>query len=157
MASKDPKPVLGYYDCPDCEERGTVHQAGGRRSGYLYMRCGCGCDQRVGQKLQSLLWFETAWLDGLKPDSPPTNALGYEEYQAKYCGLALVNPEPAEPEVGPVNEDNPSDEVMDEDEIGNEPGTDAGSAQVKGKRAKIGVGMLLLGGALFLLRGITSG
>ena len=65
------KPVLGYFECSDCGERGTVHAASGRRS-QLYKRCGCGCDQRNGKAVQTRLWFETEWIEGLKPDNAPS-------------------------------------------------------------------------------------
>lgn len=81
MATQN-KPVLGYRPCPDCGERGTIHQAGGRR-GSLYQRCGCGCDQRNGRMVQSRFWYETEWLPGLQPEAPPASVYPEAEFREK--------------------------------------------------------------------------
>lgn len=80
MATEN-KPVLGYMQCLTCGERGSVHAAAGRRN-QLYKRCGCGCDQRNGPIPQSTLWYETDWLTGLKPESPPAQVLTREAYDS---------------------------------------------------------------------------
>lgn len=86
--SKDPKPVLGYFNCKECGERATVHQAG-RRGHHLYKRCGCGCDQRVGDLVQSVLYYETAWIEGMKPE-PPGNVLDFDAYRSQYGSVDLT-------------------------------------------------------------------
>lgn len=116
MAKKsDPKPVLGYVQCPDCGERGSVHKAAGNRSAYLYKRCGCGCDQRNGPAVQSFLWYETEWLPDLRPDSPP-NICTEQNYEALRDSRVMpqVNSDAA-----PNADNNP------ESESGAEPGTEA--------------------------------
>lgn len=50
------RPVVGTFTCPVCSELATVHQyaAGAKaKAGLLYVRCGCGCDQRTGAVVQS--------------------------------------------------------------------------------------------------------
>ena len=73
------KPVVGYRQCDDCGQRATVHQAAGRRR-QLYQRCGCGCVQANGKYKQSELWFETDWLDGMKPEESPAAIYTQDEY-----------------------------------------------------------------------------
>lgn len=73
------KPVLGYIQCDDCGERGSIHQAAGRRK-QLYQRCGCGCVQSNGKLVQSRMWYDTEWLHDLKPDSPPLEIYTQAEY-----------------------------------------------------------------------------
>lgn len=106
------KPVLGYRLCPDCGERGTIHQAGGRR-GSLYQRCGCGCVQSNGPLVQSRMWYETDWLPDLKPDPAPAKVLDPEQYQQQLLGWLSRNglqagqidrPDRAAPEFQPGTE-----------------------------------------------------
>lgn len=82
---KEPKPVLGYRLCPTCLTRGSIHFAGGRRNA-LYQRCECGCDQRTGKMAQSLFWYETDWLDGLRPEIDLTSIYTLEEFDRKRVG-----------------------------------------------------------------------
>ncbi|MBC54108.1 MAG: hypothetical protein CMQ34_09790 [Gammaproteobacteria bacterium] len=81
MATQN-KAVLGYIQCADCGERGSVHAAAGRRN-QLYKRCGCGCDQRNGAVVQSRLWYETEWLDGMKPEKAPAQVQAPEDYSGQ--------------------------------------------------------------------------
>lgn len=62
--------VLGYYDCPDCGERGTVHRTKRGKARLFYKRCGCGCDQRSGADVQTKLYDGTQWICD-KPEPPP--------------------------------------------------------------------------------------
>ncbi len=62
--------VLGYYDCTDCGERGTVHRTKRGKARLFYKRCGCGCDQRSGSDVQTKLYDGTQWI-GDKPEPPP--------------------------------------------------------------------------------------
>lgn len=62
--------VLGYIECGDCGERGTVHKTARGKARYLYKRCGCGCDQRTGAAVQAILYDNTKWLDE-SPEPPP--------------------------------------------------------------------------------------
>lgn len=82
MATQN-KPVLGYRQCPDCETRGSVHEAAGKRSGRLYQRCECGADQRSGAWVQTRLWYETDWLDGLQPEMPD-NVYPVDKYLERF-------------------------------------------------------------------------
>lgn len=81
MATQN-KPLLGYRQCPDCGERGSIHQAAGTRR-QLYQRCGCGCVQSNGKLIQSRFWYETQWQHGLKPEQPPAVIYDQEEYLVK--------------------------------------------------------------------------
>lgn len=81
MSTKN-KAVLGYIQCGDCGERGSVHVAAGRRN-QLYKRCGCGCDQRNGKVVQSRLWYDTQWLQDMKPEAAPARVMSSEEYFGK--------------------------------------------------------------------------
>ena len=94
--AKDPKIELGKHYCHDCGDVGSVYGAGGKRSGYLYLRCGCGTLQGHGVIPQSRYWHDTDWNDGLKPEIPPPNALPLEEYNARIG--AVSKPVEAEPE-----------------------------------------------------------
>lgn len=50
------RPVVATFDCQECGELATVHQyAKGAKlkAGLLYVRCGCGCDQRTGDAVQA--------------------------------------------------------------------------------------------------------
>ncbi|PCJ22525.1 MAG: hypothetical protein COA96_14140 [SAR86 cluster bacterium] len=73
------KDVIGYRPCPDCDTRATVHWAAGRRQA-LYQQCECTCVQHNGALHQSRLWYETTWLDGLKPENQPRKVLEKSEY-----------------------------------------------------------------------------
>jgi hypothetical protein len=53
--------VVGYIHCPDCGERGTLHMTKRGRGRNLYKRCGCGCDQRTGAKIQA------KWREDMQP------------------------------------------------------------------------------------------
>lgn len=95
MATKN-KPVLGYRFCPECEERATVHEAAGKRAGFLYQRCGCGCAQANGAWVQTRLWYETDWLPldqleaGVELASKPGNAKSAQEYLQRFAGVNSV-------------------------------------------------------------------
>lgn len=50
---KKPNPVVGTYRCDDCDSVASVFMIEkSRRKGALYVRCGCGCDQRTGPHIQ---------------------------------------------------------------------------------------------------------
>ena len=61
--------VLGSIPC-DCGRNADVMQT--KRAGkHLYSRCAdCGLDQRTGAKVQTRLWLETEWRNGVKPPRP---------------------------------------------------------------------------------------
>lgn len=97
-------PVLGYVTC-GCDKRATVHQVStgsGRRKGYLYTRCDCGCDQRTGAKIQRDWWGRTEWLDG-EPELRPPNLGEPEEWTPEEAAPAPAapatepTPQPTEP------------------------------------------------------------
>jgi len=69
MATKNNE-VLGYSKCDDCGDRATVHKVKRGKGRYLYKRCGCGCDQRTGAKVQTKLFYGTEWI-GDAPEPPP--------------------------------------------------------------------------------------
>lgn len=151
MATKN-KPVLGYRHCPDCGQRATIHQAGGRR-GSLYQRCGCGCVQSNGPLIQSRMYYETEWLDGLKPASPPDRVMDLASYQAaRITNAALIPLNPVN--AGQNDREKPSDSAKkDEDNAGQQtdfrPGeATAGAADNNAKpTTKKGLVLVLLAGA----------
>jgi len=116
--------VRGYRLCGICGKRGSVHLARGRRRSLYQRNCDCGCQQGNGAVFQSMLWYETEWLEGLKPEYPPANAMDSETYRSlkngdteqladtkpeagQVDGQAPVNKEPSpvkEPDFDPVNE-----------------------------------------------------
>lgn len=47
-------PVAGTFHCGDCGQQASVFVINkSRRRGTLYVRCGCGCDQRTGAHIQA--------------------------------------------------------------------------------------------------------
>lgn len=68
--------TVGYIACGDCGERGSLHMTKRGKGRLLYKRCGCGCDQRTGVKVQEkwrremepLNGFEDMKLEPLEPD-----------------------------------------------------------------------------------------
>lgn len=163
----DPKPVLGYIQCGDCGERGTVHESAGRRAGYLYKRCGCGCDQRNGKMVQSVLWYEAQWLDvdqlpeGVELPNKPPNVYDLDEYQERRGGV----PEKAEsdPEAESIGQETSE---TAEAEAANEPDFEPEEAEnipetepvVKPKKSNTkkwlgGAALLVLSGLAFALKG----
>lgn len=83
------KPVIGYRECPDCGERQSIHLAGGKRH-QLYGRCECGCVQSNGKVVQSRLWYETDWIEGMKPEMPPA-VMPRHDYEAALVKVAERN------------------------------------------------------------------
>lgn len=66
-------PTLGTIPC-ECGRLADVKQRNGRQRRFLYIHCpDCGADQRTGKAVQSRIWFNTAWREGLKPSDPPKN------------------------------------------------------------------------------------
>lgn len=151
MATKN-KPVIGYRQCPDCGDRGTVHQAGGRR-GSLYQRCGCGCDQRNGKLIQSRLFFETEFLDGLEPDLGDA-IYSRDDYLAK---TGIENAAPVD-QLDHETQGLGADTVADVEavNIDRETGQDS-DQETSGKGALWLVGAGLLGTALFVMRAARGG
>lgn len=87
MATKN-NPVLGYRQCPDCGQRGSIHQIAGSRN-QLYQRCGCGCVQPNGPFIQSRFWYETVW-QGEAPGMPAM-VLPEAEYKRELARVAAMN------------------------------------------------------------------
>lgn len=68
------RPIIAKFDCPDCGVVGTVHKYDGGARGkaeLLYTRCGCGCDQRTGDKVQAKM---RALLEKKTPELVPQPA-----------------------------------------------------------------------------------
>lgn len=73
MAVKN-NPELGRVKCEACGSDASVHQTQRGKGRFLYTRCGnCGVDQRAGAAVQTRLWNETQWREGLKPEEAPPN------------------------------------------------------------------------------------
>ena len=153
--SKDPKPVLGYIHCPDCGERGTVHQAAGKRH-HLYKRCGCGCDQRNGKKVQSVLWYDTEWIPELKPEDPPAGIYEFAEYQEKIGSnpVSDTGADPVKPGAAEESEAAPAkpEEADFDTDIDLDPDGELAEQAFPKKSGlvKAVVGIFLLGGIGFL-------
>ena len=65
-------PVLGVIECSGCGGECTVHQTSKGQARYLYTRCPeCKVDQRTGKAVQTRLWSQTSWRDGVEPNKPP--------------------------------------------------------------------------------------
>lgn len=93
MARSD-NPVLGHYECPDCNSRSEVLQARRGTGRFLYRRgCGCGTDQRNGAEVQTLWWNNTEWRDG-EPDAKPPNLLDLLGSQPEAANDPEPEPEP---------------------------------------------------------------
>lgn len=100
-------PTLGYRDCPDCGERGSIHQAKGKNR-HLYQRgCDCKSVQSNGKMVQSRLWFETQWLPDLQPAEPPADIYDREQYLAKLQDVANRNSRLVTGQPIPANQDKP--------------------------------------------------
>lgn len=64
-ATDNRKPV-GTLHCDDCGTVASYYQVQkGKRRGYLYKRCGCGCDQSSGVEKQR------RWLSGMNLTGEP--------------------------------------------------------------------------------------
>lgn len=64
-------PELGRVDCQGCEGECSVHQTKRGKGQFLYTRCSnCGVDQRTGPAVQTRLWNETRWRDGVEKKKP---------------------------------------------------------------------------------------
>ena len=51
--ANDNRQPVGKMDCDDCATVAALFQvASGKRKGYLYKRCACGCDQSSGHAKQ---------------------------------------------------------------------------------------------------------
>ncbi len=62
-------PKLGTIACDLCGNPASVKQ---NAKQYLYVGCqDCGVDMRKGARLQTRLYRESQWLDGVTPKLPP--------------------------------------------------------------------------------------
>lgn len=60
-AAKDNRKPVGRAHCGDCDTVAALYQVqSGKRRGYLYKRCGCGCDQSNGKAKQQRWLAEMA-------------------------------------------------------------------------------------------------
>lgn len=51
--AKDNRKPVGTAYCDRCDAEAAFYQVqSGKRRGYLYKRCGCGCDQKTGEAVQ---------------------------------------------------------------------------------------------------------
>lgn len=64
--AKDGRKPVGTAPCSQCETEAAFYQVKtGKRKGYLYRRCGCGCDQKTGEAVQR------EWLAVMVPTGEP--------------------------------------------------------------------------------------
>lgn len=155
----DPKPVLGYRHCDICQERGTIHQAGGKRTGSLYQRCGCGCLQGNGKWMQSRFWYETEWLhpdqlpERVELPEKPRTVVSEEEYQARFGAASKPDDtgEETVPESG--GGDTPEEEAKAPGSDGDPaPGEPEAESKGRGKLWLVASG-LLVGALAIVARG----
>lgn len=165
MATQN-KPVLGYRECPDCQTRASIHQATGKRASYLYQRCECGCLQGSGAWVQTRYWFETEWIEGMKPEPPP-NVKPEAEWLGRYGpagdgGVELPDDLNNNPETGSEGAADESDgpAELSSDSAGEpEPESEQEEAKPvargsKVRRAGFAVGLMVVGAAI--LRGLAG-
>ncbi|NIB44719.1 hypothetical protein HBA55_34385 [Pseudomaricurvus alkylphenolicus] len=92
-AAKDGRRPAGTAHCSACDTEATFYQVKkGKRKGFLYKRCGCGCNQSAGEPQQK------QWLAEMTPT---------EEMIPHPMQAAEPEPEPAEPESEPAAEPAP--------------------------------------------------
>lgn len=144
MATKN-NPVIGYRECPDCGQRGSVHKVGGSRN-QLYQRCGCGCVQSNGPLVQSRFWYETKWLDDGAPVMPPM-VLERAEYEKEIARVAASNFErvPSRGDRGDLESKGVADELPDDFE----PAAPVANGPIGQTKKK--------GGGLFIIATIGAG
>lgn len=95
--------AVGYIDCKDCGERGSLHLTKRGKGSFLYKRCGCGCDQRTGVKIQEkwrremepLPGFEDLRIeppepDGVKVPEPTKEPEKNQEKEPKATGAPWI-------------------------------------------------------------------
>lgn len=128
------RPVVGTFDCDTCNEQATVHQTARGKKQLLYVRCGCGCDQRTGKKVQA------QWAAKMVPRP------GYEHLKPE----PEPEPQTTEPdpstldkktgvETTPVSESNPPEP--------HETAPGAGIMPVIGGLCAVGLFLLTMGGS----------
>ncbi|MFL1484905.1 hypothetical protein [Marinobacter sp. LN3S78] len=94
-AAKDNRKPVGRADCADCGTVAAFYQVTkGKRAGYLYKRCGCGCDQSSGKAKQQ------RWLSEMEPTGEPMidHPLDLDEPAPEPAGEPGSDPEEPEPE-----------------------------------------------------------
>ncbi|NIB44741.1 hypothetical protein HBA55_34495 [Pseudomaricurvus alkylphenolicus] len=88
-AAKDGRKPVGTAHCTECDSEAAFYQVQkGKRAGYLYKRCGCGCDQSSGKAKQHR-WLAEMTVTGDMLPHP------------------LAEPKPAEPTPEPTEEPAP--------------------------------------------------
>lgn len=150
MATKN-NPVVGYRKCPDCGQRGSIHQVAGTRH-QLYQRCGCGCVQSNGAFVQSRFWYETEWT-GEVPTMPPM-VLGRDDYQKELARVAAVNTAlcPSRDDQGDQAEQGLEEEAG---QVADEEAAPIGAEVVEKKGGGIGVVLALGVGLLVAALGVA--
>ena len=111
-------PTIGKIPCDLCGKSASVKQ---NSKTYLYVGCqDCGVDQRKGAKLQTRIYHNAEWLDGVAP-APPVN---------------LITDEPKEPAADQDSaEEKPKQEPKEEPKP--EPSSKGGWALLAGLAAFI--------------------
>ncbi|WP_175404438.1 hypothetical protein [Endozoicomonas atrinae] len=75
-------PKLGTIACDLCGNPASVKQ---NAKQYLYVGCqDCGVDMRKGARLQTRLYRESQWLDGVTPKLPPNMIMDEEKPRDSY-------------------------------------------------------------------------
>lgn len=94
-------PKIGVIPCDLCGKPASVKQ---NSKTYLYVGCqDCGVDQRKGAKLQTRVYQDAQWLDGVAP-VPPVNLITDQPKEpAAAQESAAENPKP-EPKKEPEPE-----------------------------------------------------
>ncbi|AMO56620.1 hypothetical protein GZ77_03565 [Endozoicomonas montiporae] len=106
-------PTLGTIQCDACGGIADVCQAQRGKGRFLYTRCGeCGTDQRTGKVIQSRLYLETNWRDGVEVMRPanveePTKGQVQPEPKPVVKSVVEPAPEPDTTEPKPVVEPAP--------------------------------------------------
>lgn len=76
--------TVGTFHCGDCDTVADVKLTKRGKGTYLYVRCGCGCDQRTGKAIQE------KWAQQMTPRE------GFEYLKPEQTE---PEPKPAEPEL----------------------------------------------------------
>lgn len=92
--------TVGTFLCSDCNTVADVKLTKRGKGTYLYVRCGCGCDQRTGKAIQE------KWAHQMTPRA------GFEHLKPEQTEpQPLIEPETTEPEPKPVAEQEPVKQV----------------------------------------------
>lgn len=104
-----------------------------------------------------MLWYQTEWLDDLKPESPPPNIYDEAEFDEllskSFADRALGIPEQPEIDNTPEREKGAEAET---DDTGEQADSSEESAEERGNGGKIGLAAALGLGLVFVLRSMAA-